>query len=50
MAACLQVEHQIDDFLPGAAIEISGWLIGQDQLRIRGECARYGNALLFTAG
>src|SRR5690348_3812937 len=42
-------EHQVDDLAAGRLVEISGWLVGDQDRRTRGERARQRDALLLAA-
>ena len=42
--------EQVHNFLANVAVEISCWLVGQDQRRLADEGAGYGNSLLLAAG
>ena len=48
--AGLVLEQAINDEATGGAIEIAGWLIGEQQLRPSNECAGDCYALLLPAG
>ena len=44
------VLQQLQDLLAGLIVERAGRLVAQQQLRLLGDCARNGHALLFAAG
>ena len=46
---CAAREQHVDDRVAGRNIEISGRLVGEKQLRSRGDCASDGDALLLAA-
>ena len=48
-AFALHLEQQFDDFLPGFQIQVSGWLIGQNQIWVIGHGPGDSHALLLTA-
>jgi acyl-CoA thioesterase I len=44
-----QIEHEVDHLAAGVAVEIAGWLVGEQQLRLDDEGARQRHALLLAA-
>ncbi len=46
----MSFEQQIGDHLRGFLIEISGWLIAQQKLRLHDQRARQSDTLLLAAG
>src|SRR5690348_17316255 len=44
-----QATQEIEDSASSLAVKLSGWFVGQDNLRSRGQCPRDGNTLLFAA-
>ena len=49
LAGAVDVEQQIDDRVPGRAVEVAGRLVGQQDRRVVGERARDRHALLLAA-
>jgi hypothetical protein len=43
-------EQHVDDLLAGGFIEVTGWFIGDENRRFRGECPGQRHALLLSAG
>src|SRR5215831_3605434 len=43
-------DEQLDDLLPRGRVEITGWLVGQEQPWLTADGARNGHTLLLTAG
>ena len=50
MFSSRQMLQQLQDLLAGLIVERAGRLVAQQQLRLLGDCARNGHALLFAAG
>ena len=49
-AFSIELIQEIQHFLPVGRIEITGRLVGQDELRVRDDCAGDRDALLLAAG
>ena len=41
--------HEVEDLGPGAAVEVAGGLVGEDDRRLAGQGAGDGDALLLAA-
>ncbi len=50
LVLAVQSRHQLKNHLPGAAIEIAGRLVRQQNLRLRDQCPSQRQPLLFAAG
>src|SRR5215471_7822814 len=48
-ALLVQPAKQLHNFLRLAGVEVAGWLVCQDQLRVAGYGSRHSNELLLTA-
>ena len=46
----MQFKQQINDLLTGPAVQVSGWLIRQQQFRFDRKGPGQGDTLLFAAG
>jgi len=44
-----EIQEKIDNRISGSRIKVPGWLVSENNLRIVGQRARDGDALLFAA-